>query len=561
MTHSMNAPASDGLLVRYPESFAARYRAAGSWRDRTIAEEFHEVAMARPNQPALVCGGDVLTYAELDRRTDQFAAGALVLRLQPGDPVLLQVHNSTAAVVAWYGLLKAGLLPVCTLAQHRSHEIGEFSRRTRAVAHLVDATQVKAGRGFDLVKFALRQADGHPTMRHVLTIGADEVTGTTPVEPLGADIPPDEARRVVEGVQNRIADDDIAVFQLSGGTTGVPKVIPRLHAEYWYNARMYAEWLGWTGGERVAYVGPLAHNAGIICGLHGPHSAGATAVLGTPDLATVVPLLVRESATDIVLGPFAYQVATDPGLAQAGGLRRVVFSGKKVPERSFGALEALGIWAGQLFGMGEGMCITTRLDAPREVRANTIGTVLSPLDEVKILDPGTEDPTVPGEVGELCCRGPYTLRGYYDAEEHNRTAFTSDGFYRTGDLVAEREIDGYRCYSVEGRIKDLMNRGGEKVNAQEVENLLVAHPDIDEAALVAMPDERLGERACAFLVGRRKLTMQEVQSHLDGFGVAKFKWPERLEWLSQLPRASQVGKIDKKRLRAQVLDLFAAEKP
>jgi 2,3-dihydroxybenzoate-AMP ligase len=552
-------PPLDGGLVRFPADVVARYLAVGAWRDLTVAEEFHAIATARPDHIALICQGVELTFAELDVHTDRFAAGALRLGLRPGYPVLLQVHNTPHAVIAWYGLLKAGLIPVCTLAPHRRHEISEISRHTRAVAHLVDATRPRAGRGFDLVGFALDHADGHDTIRHVLTIGAGDHPGTTPVEDLGAGIAADEARRAVEVVQAGLGVEDVVAFQLSGGTTGIPKVIPRLQAEYWYNARLYAEWLGWDGAERVAYVGPLVHNAGIICGLHGPHAAGATAVLGTPDVAGVVPLLVAHRATDIVLGPFAYDVAVDPGLADATALRRLVFSGKRVPAAAFDAVQTLGIWAGQLFGMGEGLCMTTRLDAPRAVRATTVGTRLSPLDEVRILDPGTEDATPDGQVGELCARGPYTLRGYYDAADHNRTAFTSDGFYRTGDLLAYRVVDGVRCYTIEGRIKDLINRGGEKINAEEVENLLVAHPDITDAALVAMPDPTLGERVCAFLVGSDQLSMEEIRAHLEGLGVARYKWPERFEWLPELPRASQVGKTDKKRLRAMAADLVPNE--
>lgn len=555
VTSSADARPFDDGLVRYPDAVAARYRESGAWGARTLAEEFHAIALSRPGHLALVCGGVELSFAELDARTDLIAAGLLALGLRPHDPVLLQIHNTPMAVIAWYALLKAGLVPVCTLALHRGHEIGEISRRTRAVAHLVDTSAVNVAPGFDLVAFARQQADGHPTLRHVLTLGGEEQPGVTVLEGLGLGLSAVEARWTVEHVQEQLRDDDIAVFQLSGGTTGVPKVIPRLQAEYWYNARIYAEWLGWEGGERVAYVGPLAHNAGIICGLHGPHNVGATAVLGAPDLAGVVPLLVEQRATDIVLGPFAYNVALDPALAEATALRRVVFSGKKVPDAHLSVLEDRGVWAGQLFGMGEGLCITTPLDASRAVRASSVGVPLSPLDEVRVLGPGKEDPVPPGQPGELCARGPYTLRGYFDAKEHNAAAFTSDGFYRTGDLVAHREIDGTWCYTIEGRIKDLINRGGEKVNAEEVEHLLVAHPEVDDAAVVAMPDPRLGERACAFLVGRRHLSLEEVRAHLEGLGVAKYKWPERLEWLDEMPRASQVGKVDKKRLRVLAQEL------
>jgi 2,3-dihydroxybenzoate-AMP ligase len=238
----------------------------------------------------------------------------------------------------------------------------------------------------------------------------------------------------------------------------------------------------------------------------------------------------------------------------------VVLSGAKVPGALFDGLEARGLWTGQLFGMGEGLFLTTRPGAPRTARLATVGTPMSALDEVRILEPGTETEVAEGEVGELCCRGPYTLRGYYDAAEHNARAFTPDGFYRTGDLAALKEIDGERYVSIEGRIKDLINRGGEKINAEEVELLLLRHPRIAAAAVVAMPDPRLGERTCAYVVVEGAgLDLPEVQEHFAALEVAKFKWPERIELLPEIPR-TLVGKIDKKRLAAEISRKIAAEK-
>jgi 2,3-dihydroxybenzoate-AMP ligase len=189
-----------------------------------------------------------------------------------------------------------------------------------------------------------------------------------------------------------------------------------------------------------------------------------------------------------------------------------------------------------------------------------VGTPVAADDEIRILEPGTENELDDGEVGELCCRGPYTIPGYFDAPDHNREAFTSDGFYRTGDLAAITIIDGERYLSIEGRIKDLINRGGEKINAEELELLLLAHPGVANAAVVAMPDPRLGERTCAYLVATdgEPLPLSDIQAHLAQLGVAKFKWPERLEWASSLPHTN-VNKIDKKRLRAEIAAKVAAE--
>jgi 2,3-dihydroxybenzoate-AMP ligase len=545
----------DRRVVPYPADAIARYRAAGLWGIRTIGAEFHAVAAQHPDRDAVVTAAGRVRFRELDERSDRVAVGLHDLGLLPGDPVLFQVTNRLETVVAWYGVLKAGLVPVCSLAAHRALEIDAISRHTGAVAHLVDA-----GTTFDLVGFAAEQLAGHPTLRHVLTIGTPAGAPDPRIEDLGADIPADMAREVVENIQAGINPDDVAVFQLSGGTTGVPKVIPRLHAEYWYNAREYAHSWGWDHTTRTGHLIPIIHNAGIVCGLHGPHSVGGCLVLTGADLTRALPFLVAERTTDILLGHGHYGAVAGSAFPQlARTLRTVVLSGAKVPPELFERLEELGVWSGQLFGMGEGFFALTRPGAPRSARLTTVGTPMSPLDEFKVLEVGTQAELPDGQVGELCCAGPYTVRGYFDAPKQNQRSFTGDGYYRTGDLVAVRVIDDVRYLSVEGRIKDLINRGGEKVSAEEVELLLVQHPAIAAAAIVAMPDQRLGERACAYLVARdQPLTMATVQEHLGTLGLAKFKWPERLEWLTEMPRTS-VNKIDKKALRADIVARLAAE--
>ena len=543
----------DGRLPDYPAPAVRRYRDAGLWGERTIAQEFHAVALRYSGREAVVSQEGRLTFAELDRRTDQVAAGLGDLGLRPGDPILFQVTNRLHSIVAWYGALKAGLIPVATLAAHRRHEISQVAIRTRAAAHLVEA----GTGGFDLVTFAREHQADSPAIRHILTAGAAEpAPGLTRLEDLGTGTDPAAARRLVEEVQAALDADDVAVFQLSGGTTGVPKVIARRHAEYWYNARAYAARLGWDEQSRVAHLIPIIHNAGIVCGVHAPHSAGACLLLGTPDAEASLPLLIGEKVTDILVGHAHYQDVADRGItALAGSVQRLVLSGTKVPPALFARIEEHGVWSGQLFGMAEGFMGLTEIGAPREARLTTVGTPLSDLDEFRILRPGSEEDLPDGVTGELCCRGPYTLPGYFDAAEHNLAAFTTDGFYRTGDLATVVTVEGTRYLSIDGRIKDVINRGGEKINAEEVELLLLRHPAVAQAAVVAMPDPRLGERSCAYLAARdQPVSLDEIRGHLAGLGVAKFKWPERIEWLGELPR-SNVGKVDKKALRQQIAAL------
>lgn len=538
-----------GKVVAFPRDVASRYRDEGLWGDRTIADEFHSVAKAHAGAPAVITLTERLDYGELDLRSDRLAANLLARGLTPGQRAILQVDNRADTVIVWYALLKAGLIPVATLPMHRHHEIDAIAAQTGAALHVVIADHP----GFDFPSFARRIAADHPQLRHIVTVGAASASpGTLRAEDLQREGDPIAARRTVEAVQRDIDPDDVAVFQLSGGTTGTPKVIPRMHAEYWYNGRAYAQALGFDSACRVAHVIPVIHNAGVTCGLHAAHSAGAAIVLGV--IGDTLRLVAEAEATDIILiSNFMAQLRHAPGFRDAmTSLRRIVLSATAVDPEVFDLLEGMGIRVAQLFGMAEGPFLVAGPGLPEEVRRRTVGAPLSTLDEVRLLRPGSEREVDFGEIGELAFQGACTTRGYYGADEHNALAFTTDGLLRTGDLAREHLIDGVRCWSIEGRIKDVINRGGEKVNAGEVETLLTRHPRIKAAAVVAMPDPRLIERACAYLVADGEPPdLAEVRAFLKDLGVARFKWPERVEHLDALP-ATAVGKLAKAELRADI---------
>ena len=353
-----------------------------------------------------------------------------------------------------------------------------------------------------------------------------------------------------------MAIDALAVLQLSGGTTSIPKLIPRLHAEYWYNARAYAEAIGLGPDGGVAHLMPVVHNAGIVCGLHAAHAVGACFAVCPYEASALRELAGRQTITHMLLPPaLAKLIQGEPGLREAlGGLRAAVWVLGQLETDVLDIFERDGCRVLQMFGMGEGLCMATPPSAPAALRHSTVGTPISPYDEVRVLEPGTEKPVALGERGELCCRGPYTIRGYFRAPDRNAQAFTSDGFYRTGDLVSEVRHGASRYFRLEDRIKDLINRGGEKINAAEIEELLVEHPAVARAALVAMPDPRLGERPCAYVVlrpGASPPELYDLCAHLNGRGVAKYKWPERMEVRERLP-LTNIDKVDKAALRADI---------
>jgi 2,3-dihydroxybenzoate-AMP ligase len=545
-------PVRSWQVPAHSEEERERYRAAGLWRDMTIPAAFGEVADRYPDSPAVITAAGTQTYAELRRRSDAVATGLLAAGLRPGQAVILQVTNGPHVPELWYGLLTAGLLPVCTLAAHRRHEIEQIARHTRAVAHVVQADLP----ALDAFAFAEEIRGLVPAMRMLLTVGAQPGDPGLRIEDLAAtDVSGGDTARL-----RRMADTtDLrspAVFQLSGGTTGTAKVIPRMHPEYWYNAVATARWWDLGPTDRLAFALPLVHNAGVANALHAAHSVGAALVLSTPRPDDLLPLMAKQRATWFMSPPgvmrdYLAHPLFDAAFADVG---TCVLTATTVPGSIFDDLDRRGVHVTQAFGMTEGLFLFTPRDAGQALRRGTVGVPISPLDEIRLLRPGSLAEVEPGGVGELCARGPYTVRGYLEAPERDAEAFTPDGFYRSGDLVRPVQFDDVTAYRIEGRVKDLINRGGEKVNAAEVEDLLLRHAAVAEVALVAMPDLRLGERACAFVVvapGAEPPPLADLCAFLEVQGLARFKWPERVEYLPALPRTS-IGKVYKKELRERL---------
>jgi len=214
-----------------------------------------------------------------------------------------------------------------------------------------------------------------------------------------------------------------------------------------------------------------------------------------------------------------------------------------------------------MYGMTEGLLGFCSPDDPAETLEFTVGRSTSPYDEIRIVRPGSEEDLPEGETGELLVRGPCTIRGYYNAPERDAEAFTADGFYRSGDLMSFRTVQGVRNLVFRGRVKDVVDRGGEKINCSEVEWAIAKHADVGAVACVAMPDPFYGERMCAFIVLKEdaaELTLAALSEHMNAQGLAKFKWPERIELVSELPVTTS-GKVSKPLMRDIVAKKLMAE--
>jgi non-ribosomal peptide synthetase component E (peptide arylation enzyme) len=542
--------------VIYPQTALLRtYVDSGELAQTTLAESLCASFDAHSASVALYTSTGKLSYADLDSITDRLAAALLGLGLQPLDRVLFQSENCPELVYAVLACIKAGLIPVCTLAAHREHEIGYLGRHVDARAHII---QGSAGK-FDLEAFALKMQEEIPTIHHVISLSGDVRPGVHSLASLIDGVESGVARSALEGVGRD--PFQVAIFQLSGGTTGTPKVIPRMQNDYLLNATLTRDILGFREDDVMLMPMPIMHNACMICCLLPALLTGAAFVIPSDQSAgswaniiqrskpsfifLIRPLLPRFEAT-LELVPSALQHIRAFWSADAARLIR-----EKFDKPAYG-----------MFGMSEGMNMYCREGDPEEALDWTVGRPMSRFDEVKLVKPGTEDVEVAdGEIGELICRGPYTLSGYYNAPERNVEAFTAAGFYKPGDLMVRREISGNHYYAFAGRTKDVVDRGTEKINCEEVENAVSSHDAVAGCAVVGMPDPVLGERVCAYIVLRQGHVAPDIpamQQHLQGLGFAKFKWPERIEVIESLP-LTKVGKLDKALLREAIRDRLLQE--
>lgn len=540
-------------------SLADAYRAEGEWGSLTIADALHANAVRRPDAPALASIDEVLTYRELDERTDRLALGLLRTGLERGSAVIFQAGTEIETIVAFYGVLKAGLVPVCSIPNHRLHEVSLIAEATKAKAHLFQADY----RNYDLAAVSAGLAERCPDVTVRIVARGEATDGVRSLAELCRTGDAVEARQAVEAVQRELSSESIAVFQLSGGTTGVPKIIPHTHATYLSIAHRWAANLQWDEHSVNLHFLPIMHHAGLGTALVPTHVIGAMSVLARQlDPALIATLVERHRVTWMhfnmaLLEPLSRYVAEHP--CDFSSVTHFSWTFIR-PEMSARAEQLLGATAVGSFGMGEGVHLSARRDDPASIRLHTVGSAIGRLDEVKVLEPDSEREVELGELGELVFRGPSVIRGYFEAPEVNRTSFTSDGFLRSGDLGRPLLIDGRLVYTVEGRLKDQISRGGEKFMAAELEALLARLPEVREVVAVGMPDASLGERVCVFVVPGQGVTAtpDELKDrfvrYLDELQVAKFKWPERVELVDEIPKTG-IGKPLKHVLRER----FTAE--
>jgi 2,3-dihydroxybenzoate-AMP ligase len=545
-------------VTPFPPEFAARYRARGYWQDRPLMAAFLDAFGAFADRVAVVDDEGSSSYAELAAASERVALNLLDLGLAPRDRVVVQLPNTRLFASFYFALQRIGAIPIMALPSHRYSELRQFVGLSGAVVAAAPAH----AKDVDFAGLHRRLRAGHPQLRLSILQGgppgasAPSRPGWVSLEELHERKParhtPADLDRILAGID----PCDPAVFQLSGGTTGIPKLIPRTHNDYAYNSRMAVSVCDVRDGDVLLDVLPIAHNLPLACpGLQGFLLSGATVcLLPSTRGPAVFEAIDKYHVTHIHVVPaLLIRWINDPAAGQydLGSVRVIQSGGQRLQPETRRRTERVfrNVTVQENFGMAEGLLMFVRLDDPPEVRLETVGRPICPDDEVRLVgEDGTD--VADGETGELLARGPYTLRGYYNAPEHNRRAFTPDGFYCSGDLMWRHPSGNY---VVAGRTKDLINRGGEKISAEEVENLILGHPAVLNVACVPVPDPVLGERMCACVILRpgRHLTLPELVSFLAAQEIARHKLPERLAVFDAFP-LSPVGKVSKKDLAAAV---------
>ena len=546
-------------FVPFPPQFAATYRARGYWQDRSLAQEFAGVFSKCATRTALIDGDRTYTYADIDRHSENLALNLLALGLKPQDRVVPALPNTAEFVILYFALQKLGCIPIAALVTHRFTEINQFTQLSQASCAVYPASVREQGGEFRFAPIIERVQAENPclTLRLVLGEAGPGEHALTHLIDNPAPLPKSALHSIA------IDPADPCIFQLSGGTTGIPKLIPRTHNDYAYNSKVASDVAGVQADSVLLLVLPIAHNLPLACpGIQGFMFKGATVVLhANTRPAEMFALIQKHGVTHLKVVPaLLIRLINDPAITDFNldSVQQIQSGGQRMqPEVRIRTRQLFrNCFVQENFGMSEGLLMFVRKGDSEEVLLETCGRPVCDDDEVMLID---DDgcPVPEGEVGELACRGPYTLRGYYGVPEYNARQFTENGFYRSGDLMRRHPSGNY---VVEGRKKDLINRGGEKISAEEVENLILMHPAVQNVACVPMPDAAMGEKMCAFVVLKtgHNLSLSELVAFLQTHEIARFKLPERLEVVADFP-VSTFGKVSKKALGELVAAKLSAE--
>jgi 2,3-dihydroxybenzoate-AMP ligase len=540
----------------YKKEDAEKYDKLRWWSGLTFGDILDRAADIHTQKEAFVDQETRLTYGEAREKTNKLAIGLIGLGIQPLDRVLVQLPNWNEFVFAYFALQKIGAIPVLLIDRYRQFEINHLISLTDATAWIVPSKYKKT----DYVPIIDDVLKEHPEVKHVITVrGAGDQKPFVSLERLiaGAALSEDNLTRLAS---RRPDPMQVAHMGPTGGTTGAPKIVPRTHNSLITGLEYCAKSWDQSIEDINLLAGPIGHDLTFSKGFMGAIiTLGKIIFLDSTDDKIICETIEREKVTAIIWVPTLAQ-----RLLQYKDLNKYDLSSLKKMHTAGGAshptlvkdvTEKLKMKFYNGYGATEGMTTITRTTDSLETICTTVGRPTCPYDTYQVIDKdGNALPL--GAQGELVLKGPGVFTGYYNNPEENKAVFTKDGFFRTGDLA---KIDKKGYITLTGRIKEMVNRGGESISATEIERLISRHAGIAAVAVIPMPDPVMGERVCAYVQCKAgsQLCFDDVISFLKEQKASVLQLPERIEFITAMPYTG-AEKVDKRSLRQDIEKKLAA---
>ncbi len=533
----------------YKAEDAEKYNRLRWWRGITWGDMFDKATDLYPAKIALVDDTTRLTYKELRDKTDRAAIGLMQLGIKPKDFVLLQLPNWHEYVISFFALQKIGAITVLLISRHALAEVNQLSSLTNPTAWILP-DRYKNINYLPLIEGVM---GANKSIRNVITARAADKGKFVTLESLieSSTLTPANLEALAE---RRPDPMEVSMILPTGGTTGLPKAVPRTHNDYITYVEYHSKAWEITSNDTLLTIAPVSHSQGMHVGLGGSFFNYAKYVLGdSTDPEDICKIIEREKVTAFPTVPaLAQRIVNMENLKQydLSSLKKIYCGGApSTPELVKAVYEKLNCKFVNAFGSSEGMSSMTRLDHDLETICTTVGRPDCPYTRAKVIDQ-YEHELPPNKEGEIVYKGPTIFTGYLKSAEENKKNFTADGFFKTGDLA---KIDEKGIIRITGRIKDTILRGGETISAGGVEKLVRSHPAVAEAAVIGMPDKALGERICAYIQLKpgTALSKEDLIVHLKSVGASVMQLPERVEFIDSIPLTG-VGKADKKALKEDI---------
>lgn len=534
---------------KHKKKDADRYTKYRWWLGMPLGDLIDRAADVFPRREAVVDDRVRITYAVLRERVDRLAVGLMRLGIGSGDAVLLQLPNWAEYVYSYFALQKIGAIPVVLISGYKQLEVGHLGLLTEAKAWIVPDVYRK----MDYTTFIDEVRQKNPQLAHVISVRAH--TEGTPFtaslekfveQPISA-----EDRQAL--ASRRPNPAAVAHIIPSGGTTGLPKGIPRTHNDYLCNVEFMHKGWEMNTTDTALIVVPVGHNLAVLNVVGSVLFGFKLVLLDSTRPEDICEMVQSEKVTYVPMVPSLTRRILESERFKEydlSSLKKLLGGGEpSTPELVREVYKQMGCTYINEFGMTEGLVTRTALDDDVEVICNTVGKPTCPYNEVKILDGhGRELP--PNTDGELVVKGPAIFAGYVKNPVENKKSFTTDGFFKTGDMA---RIDEAGNLKITGRIKDLIIRGGENVSPAQVEELVGAYPGVADVAVIGMPDKALGERVCAYVrpAAGQTLNEKDIQAFMEDRGASKLLIPEKFVFVDTLPM-TEAGKHNKKALREDI---------